>query len=95
MQPTLSNIRRALLWCLLFTFFLSITIFEAFVVIYLLVLLYDEIKSKNLKGILTAPIFTYITPGLISSILFNISKINHAIEELVFMLLYLAKNYLD
>ncbi|MGC8676715.1 MAG: hypothetical protein ACP5UF_00615 [Hydrogenobaculum sp.] len=95
MQPTLSNIRHALLWCLLFTFFLSITIFEAFVVIYLLVLLYDEIKNKNLKGILTAPIFTYIIPGLISSILFNISKINHAIEELVFMLLYLAKNYLD
>ncbi len=94
MQIRLSDIRYWLLWCLAFTFFLSITIFEAFVVIYLLVLLYDEIKSKNLKGILTAPIFTYITPGLISSVLFNISKINHAIEELVFMLLYLEKNYL-
>jgi hypothetical protein len=95
MQISLGKIRYTLLWCLAFTFFISITIFEAFVVIYLLVLLYDEIKNKNLKGILTAPIFTYITPGLISSILFNISKINHAIEELVFMLLYLAKNYLD
>ena len=95
MQIQLSNVRYWLLWSLAFTFFLSITIFEVFVVIYLLVLLYDEIKNRNLKGILTAPIFTYIIPGLISSILFNISKINHAIEELVFMLLYLEKNYLN
>ncbi len=88
------NFRYILLWCLLLTFFVSITIFEAFVVIYLIITFYDILKAKNLKGILTAPILTYIIPGMISSVLFNISKLNHAIEELVFMLLYLGKNFL-
>ncbi len=90
-----NDFRYYLLWALALSFFVSITIFEGFVVIYLLITFYDILKTKNIKGVLTGPILTYITPGFISSVLFNISKLNHAIEELVFMLLYWAKNFLD
>lgn len=95
MQNILNNRRQILLWCLLLTFFISITIFEAFVIIYLIITFYDVIKTKNIKGLLSMPILVYIIPGMISSVLFNISKLNHAIEELVFMLLYWAKNFLN
>ncbi len=86
-----------ILYALSLTFFISITVFEAFVIISLLILSYDIFtkKSKLSFGKLGFFLTIFVLSSLVSSFLFYPKVYNHIIEENVFLLTYFLKDYLD
>ncbi len=82
------NFREIYIYIFIFSAFISISLFEIFVVLGLLITIYD-LSRKNLKlGSLGKPLLLFSSVSILSTVLFNIKLINKGIEEALFQLIY-------
>lgn len=85
---------NALLYLLTICAFISITLFEAFVIIILVYYTFYMLKAKSMpKGILLKPLLLYAIPTLLSTALYMPQYINKGIERSVFMFVYPLGSY--
>ena len=82
------NFREIYIYLLIFSAFVSISLFEIFIAVGLLITIHDLLK-KNLKlGNLGKPLILFSSVSTLSTALFNIKLINKGIEEGLFQLIY-------
>ena len=80
-----------LLVCLSLSAFLSISLFEGFVILTLLLALYDLVFEKNFKGSLRIGISFYTFSTVLSTALYYPSRFLKSVEEGLFQLVYFLK----
>ncbi|WP_456401541.1 O-antigen ligase family protein [Persephonella sp.] len=82
------NFKEIYIFLLIISAFISISIFEVFVVIGLLWLIFDFIKNRKFEGSLKIPITVFGITTVLSSALYFPKIISKAVEEGIFQFLY-------
>ncbi|WP_457623716.1 O-antigen ligase family protein [Persephonella sp.] len=85
------NLKEIYLYLLIISAFVSISIFEVFVVIGILWLFYDFSRERKLSGGLKLPVLTFSFTTVISTALSFPKMISKAVEEGLFQILYFLK----
>jgi O-antigen ligase len=79
---------------LLVSMFLSITVFEGFLIILLVAMILSNLKGEkvfSIKGTLKLPLFMYVLPTLLSTFLYNPKMVLKALEQTVLSLVYFLR----
>ena len=79
------------LYFLMIFSFISISVFEIFVILGLVWAIMDFIKEKRIEGKLKTPVLAFSTVSMISTVLFAPKMIFKAVEEGIFQLIYFYK----
>ncbi len=81
------------IYLLVVSAFISISLFEVFVVIGLLILIFDVIRKKiKIEGVLSKPLITFGSISVVSTLMFAPKMIAKSIEEGIFQFLYFFKS---
>ncbi|SNZ06139.1 hypothetical protein SAMN06265182_0575 [Persephonella hydrogeniphila] len=83
--------RLIYLYLLIISAFVSISVFEIFVVIGVIWAIYQIFKEKRLEGVLRYPVLVFSGVSVLSTVLFAPKMISKAVEEGVFQFLYFFK----
>jgi len=89
------NLKQIYIFLLVLSAFISISVFEIFVVIGVLWFFYDFFRTKKMEGILKLPLLIFGGVSVISTVIYAKKMIAKSIEEGIFQFLYFLKTKVD
>ncbi len=85
------DLKQIYLFLLILLAFISISVFEIFVVIGVLWAFYEFFKSRKIEGVLKFPVLVFGGVSVLSTVFFAPKMISKSIEEGIFQFLYFLK----
>ncbi|WP_293448459.1 hypothetical protein [Persephonella sp.] len=85
------DLKQIYLFLLILSAFISISVFEIFVVIGVLWAFYEFFKSRKIEGVLKLPVLVFGGVSVLSTVFFAPKMIAKSIEEGIFQFLYFLK----